>query len=682
MKRLILALLCCSTITLAQKPKNYTVVTDELVDRIISTPSTSNSPVRLAVVPFAATKSSVQASTQFGEYITETIIGSLGNHADKIKLFERTRLDAILKEHEFILTDLMKPAAALKIGQLAPIDALLSGTYTKLKSYIDVSARLMDVASGEILISYNGRIKMNKNLAALFPVNGESQSETSLSNATPVNVTINNNITPPPATVAAGKSEADRCKEKVAEFQLRLKDLSSPEKIQAAVNEAMKTPFDNLCGRLHYDLMYSFTQFKIEDAGYKKFLLATLDTIAFPTADDRAYEIVRFITADHQVDDTEWQVGLRCVSRIGNYSLSTYLNYLVAKPTAVDFNTNKSRIASYFSLATTGKIGLPRPLSYEVTFFEMMEGLKNNQSLSQHVYQTYAEQLTLDEKTKATLFSELHAMYKAETNSSRKSEIIGWVSDFVNANDYPKAHEQLYDFAWDFNLTQNDARNAEIRKDFPEADLKILTSRCGDKFSKYALLTPYNSQLEDRINFCVTHAIAIPGIIPTIDEANVILKGNDVNEQLRVIKLLSLMGDRPKEIENTLVSLFDRRSLEDKNKLTEIQTLAIAVLGNCKTANQKAIDYFINTLPHYGNDTEASKEALVKIGRPAVASLIKRLDKTTNQDGGLQYQLITILGKIGKDATSAEKSINRILTINNNSEVRYAAEAALQAIKK
>jgi len=113
----------------------------------------------------------------------------------------------------------------------------------------------------------------------------------------------------------------------------------------------------------------------------------------------------------------------------------------------------------------------------------------------------------------------------------------------------------------------------------------------------------------------------------------------------------------------------------------EVQTLAIATLGGCKTANQKAIDYMIGVLHHYGNDTEAAKEALVKIGKSAVIPLVRRLDKTNDQDGGLQYQLITILGKIGKDASSAEKSISRILTINNNSDVRYAAEAALQAIK-
>jgi hypothetical protein len=88
----------------------------------------------------------------------------------------------------------------------------------------------------------------------------------------------------------------------------------------------------------------------------------------------------------------------------------------------------------------------------------------------------------------------------------------------------------------------------------------------------------------------------------------------------------------------------------------------------------------IGTLPHYGNDTEAAEEALVKIGKPAVPALINRLDKTTDQDGGLQFQLITMLGKIGKDAAPATKSIQRVLKINSNSDVQYAGEAALQAI--
>jgi hypothetical protein len=88
----------------------------------------------------------------------------------------------------------------------------------------------------------------------------------------------------------------------------------------------------------------------------------------------------------------------------------------------------------------------------------------------------------------------------------------------------------------------------------------------------------------------------------------------------------------------------------------------------------------LDALPRYGNDTEAAKEALVKIGKPAVMPIITRLDKTTEQDGGLQYQLITLLGKIGKDAAPAQKSIKRVLALTRNADVKYAAEAALQVI--
>jgi TolB-like protein len=660
----------------AQKPKSYTAVTTELSQKIVAAPA-ARIPQSLAVVPFTATASSAEQSKAFGEYLTETIIGSISGHPDKLKLFERTRMDAILKEHEFILTDLMKPAAALKIGQLAPIDALLSGTYTKLKSYVEVSARIIDVSSGEITMSYVGRIKMNKNLSALFlPTTTNTLSNPT--NTTPVQITINNSVNG--NVISKSKSAEEICRERVAEFRPRLNDLSSTEKINAVVAAAVATPFDNQCGKLHYDVMYSFTRFKLDPAEYKIFLLRTLDTIRYPAGDERAYEIVRYLTSDVHTDANEWKSSFAALTRVGNYSISSYINYLIAKSTNSE-EEQKTRIAAYFKVASENKLGLPRPVSFETAFVEMMEGLKSNQSLRQHVYETYSVRLELDDKLKVTLFSELSSMYKEETRPQRKTELTGWLATFVNANEYPKAHEQLYDFAWNFKMTYNESQNEIIRKEFPEADLKLLTQRCHDKFSRYALMTPYPSQKDDRINFCVKYNIRIPGVIPTLEEADAILKGNNLQEQLRVMKLLVLMETPPKKIESTLIALLNKRSLEDRGTMNEIQTLVIEVLGNCKTADVKAIDYMISVLPHYGNDTEAAKEALAKIGKPAVKPLMARLDKTTDQDGGFQFQLITLLGKIGKDAAIAEKSIQRVLSISRNNDVKYAAEAALQSIK-
>lgn len=663
----------------AQKPRSYAAVTTELSQKIIEAPSV-RVPQSLAVVPFNATASSAEQSTAFGEYLTETIIGSISGHPDKLKLFERTRMDAILKEHEFILTDLMKPAAALKIGQLAPIDALLSGTYTKLKSYIEVSARIMDVSSGEITMSYVGRIKMNKNLSALFlpAAATNTLSNTTNNSNTPVQITINNSVNG--NVISKSKSAEEICKERVAEFRPRLNDLSSPEKINAVVTAAGATPFDNQCGKLHYEVMYTFTRFKLDPAEYKTFLLRTLDTIRYPAGDERAYEIVRYLTSDANTDANEWKSSFAALTRVGNYSISSYINYLIAKSNNRE-EEQKARIAAYFKVASENKLGLPRPVSFETAFVEMMEGLKSNQPLRQHVYETYSSRLVTDDKLKATVFSELSSMYKEETQPQRKTELMGWLATFVNANEYPKAHEQLYDFAWNFNMTYNESQNEIIRKEFPEADLRILAQRCHDKFSTYALMTPYPSQKEDRINFCVKYNIRIPGVIPTLEEADAILKGNNLQEQLRVMKLLVLMDSSPKKMETTIIGLLNKRSLEDRSTMNEIQTLGIEVLGNCKTADVKAIDYMISVLPHYGNDTEAAMEALVKIGKPAVKPLITKLDKTTEQDGGLQFQLITLLGKIGKDAAGAEKSIQRVLSTARNNDVKYAAEAALQSIK-
>jgi TolB-like protein len=676
---ILILLIVLPILLYAQKQRSYSTVTAELSQKIVDAPS-AHVPQNLAVVPFTATASSAQQSKAFGEYLTETIIGSISGHPEKLKLFERTRMDAILKEHEFILTDLMKPAAALKIGQLAPIDALLSGTYTKLKSYIEVSARIIDVSSGEITMSYVGRIKMNKNLSALFlPTTTTNTLSNSNNNSnTPVQITINNSVNA--NVISKSKSAEEICKDRVAEFRPRLNDLSSQEKIGAVIAEAIKTPFDNQCGKLHYDVMYSFTRFKLDPMEYKNFLLTTLDTIRYPAGDDRAYEIVRYITNDMSVDEREWKSSFAALCRVGNYSISSYINYLVAKSTNSE-EEQKARIASYFKVASENKLGLPRPVPFEVAFVEMMEGLKSNQPLRQHVYETYSSRLVTDDKLKATLFSELSSMYKEETQQKRKTELIGWLATFVNANEYAKAHEQLYDFAWNFKMTYHEGQNEIIRIEFPDADLKLLTQRCHDKFSSYALLTPYPNQKDDRINFCVKYNIPIPGVIPTLEEADVILKGNNLAEQLRVMKLLVLLDTPPKKIENTIIGLLNKRSLEDRSTMNDIQTLAIAVLGNCKTTDVKAIDYMISVLPHYGNDTEAAMLALPKIGKPAVKPLIAKLDKTTDQDGGLQFQLITLLGKIGKDAAVAEKSIQRVLSISRNSDVRYAAEAAIQSIK-
>jgi len=676
---------CCLILTLvftfgkAQKTQEHSQVVAELVQKIeISVPA--GKQFRIAVVPFVSSNPA-ETSKAFGEYLTESISGKLSEKPQAFKVLERQRLDAVFKENELMLSGMMKPSEALKIGQLLPLDALFSGTYTKLKTYVEVSGRLIDVTSGEIITSYSGRIKMTKNIKTLFdsPIPTQSTPLNSQNVTTPANITIINQINP--SQQAATKSKEEICKQKAEAFRVWLKDLSTPEKIDAAVNEGMKTPFDNQCGQLHYDLIYSLSRYHLYPSNYKRFLAATLDTIAFPTNDERAYEICRYWDDDKHIDEQEWRSGFSAMKKVGNYSLSSYVSYLIAR-TEDSPEQLKERINQLMALAQNQKLGLPRPMAYNDAFFEVWEGVDKDVALKIYLYETYSKNLTLDGKSAPKIYSKLNTLYKDCEQQEDKSKVLTWLIRFFNDNSFEKAHEDLYDFAFEFRLTTNESTNQRISKEYPAADLKVLVTQCKSKFTEYAMLSPYNSQKEDRINFCVQNNIPIPGVIPTATETDNILKGNNLDEQLRVMKLLVQMKDVSKTLEPTLIALLDKRSLEDKEKMTEIQSLAVEVLGHQKTSSTKAIDRMIQMVPSYNyQEADRAKAALVEIGKPAVQPLVKKLQTTNEQEDGLRYQIILMLGKIGKDAKPAEATLKSLLQKTTNGDVRYVIEATLDAIK-
>ncbi len=664
----------------AQKAKDQNIVSQELAQKI-NTSSFAKVPVRLAIVRFVPVQGSVVTSNAYGEYLTESIIGKLAEHSDKIKLFERKRLDAILKENELMLSGMMKPSEALKIGELLPIDALFSGTYTKLKSYIDVSGRLIDVVSGEIIMSYSGRIKLSKNLKTLFPEAAVAEKE-----STSGQTIIEKKVTPAKEEII---DVGTKCKNKTDQFAAKLHDLSTEAKVDVLVQEAMRTPFENVCGNLHYHFISALSRYSLKPELYKKFLLSTLDTIAFPSGDERAYAILSYLTKDHDVDKDEWRVGFNTVRKVGDYRLSTYLGFLFNRVSQPDFIELQNRSDIYFQSLNQNQIGLPRPIDYNKGFFEMMEGLSDNQPLRLFVYEKYGGKLvTESDKVVSSHFIYLKKMYEGEQSPEIKTKVMGWIANYFNKHVYGKSSEQLYDLAYQFKTDPNPEKNqykiAENKKkeiQYPAKDLTLLIEQCRDKFSSYAKDTPYPSQKDDRILFCVKHGIAVPGEIPTLAEAEGILKENDLDEQTRIMKLLLHMDQKTQPLENTLISMLKRKSLEDKETLQDIQSMAVEILGTIRTKNSSAIQHMINELKNFDyKSSDRAKEALVKIGSPAVNALVSHLNATTNQDGGLQYQIVLILGRIGKDAKVAEPSLRQLLSKTTNKDVRYVIEATLQSI--
>lgn len=667
MKR-ILSTLLLVTITAATarsgEPKDFTVVIKEIADLMQETNKTGK-PQRLAVVTFIPTKAAdADKKNEFGEYITESLISAVGAKKNLFKLFERKRLDAVLKENDFMLSDLVDQNQAQKVGELLPIDILFSGTYTRLKNYIDVNSRLIDVVTGEILMSFSGRIKMTDDLLSLFPEENQTA------------VTAKANT----------ESELDRCKQRAKALKTKLNDLSSDDKIQNLVGDAVKIPFDMQCGVVHFDILYSFKRYKIENTSYDQFLNKTLDTIAYPANDDRAYEIFRYFGRDSLIDNSEWKLGLKTLRKIGNYRLAHHIKYLLqAEPIEPNLDKICGRMDEFLELVRSNQVGLPTPVDFTTGFFQMADGVKSDkdQRLRIYLYENYSRYVTPGKDTPKKIYGILTSMYKNETDGSRKTKILDWVAEWINQSESnDKNADQTYDFVRSFLPTTNKETNKRIAIEFPQKDLERLVGLCKDKLSEYALMTPYNSQKEDRINFCVDYDVPVPGAIPTMQEAQAILDGDDWEEQQRILKLLERMKDRPKPLETSLIKIMDKKNLEHKDDLKKMQPSVLAILGNIRSSNPKAIDHMIASLmsfDYYYSDN--AKAALVQIGKPAVKPLIAKLQATTIHDGGLQYIIVEILGRIGKDAKEAVPVLQAMLQKTTNKDVRYALEAALQSMQ-
>jgi len=123
---------------------------------------------RLAVIPFIQTESQRYIDKGFGAYLTENIISILGSIKPSIHLYERSRLDAILKEQTLSANGLFSETEAKRLGELAPIDYVLTGTITRLDDSITMNARFIDVVSGEVISSFSASFSMYPELETLF----------------------------------------------------------------------------------------------------------------------------------------------------------------------------------------------------------------------------------------------------------------------------------------------------------------------------------------------------------------------------------------------------------------------------------------------------------------------------------------------------------------------------------
>lgn len=98
--------------------------------------------------------------------IAEIFSAKLSNYPN-FKVVERERIDRILKEITLSQSGLVDVHTAVKVGKILGATAMVMGSVTQLGETIVVSARLVDVETGQIFLGQMSSCENEKELSAI-----------------------------------------------------------------------------------------------------------------------------------------------------------------------------------------------------------------------------------------------------------------------------------------------------------------------------------------------------------------------------------------------------------------------------------------------------------------------------------------------------------------------------------
>jgi TolB-like protein len=109
----------------------------------------------VAVVDFTDLEGNV---TQLDQFIAEEFSVALAGASKGFRVIDRTRLKSIIKENKLAATGLIDPATASKLGKIAGVDALVTGTLTPFGDNVRLTVKVLDSETADVIDSAKSNI--------------------------------------------------------------------------------------------------------------------------------------------------------------------------------------------------------------------------------------------------------------------------------------------------------------------------------------------------------------------------------------------------------------------------------------------------------------------------------------------------------------------------------------------
>ncbi len=658
-----LGALACIALTACSPPPKKASQTDRisadraaaLVAARIAEHAGSDRPVRLAVVAFAPTRKHYGERNDFGVFFAEKTIGALASTRAAVRLYERSLLEKIARENALQLSGAMDTREATRLGELAPIDWILTGTYTLFDTHVAVDARLLQVVSGEILAAIGTHVTLSPDIAALFPEAPRPGGREPLE-------------TLPEEPCADVRRVVDSLS----------RDVSTAGKARALTTAAMQAPLDTACAAIHIDIMRLLRRGRHFPQAYVAFLLDTLRGLAAPTRDERAERILHYLHAAGPYDDTVFDA---CMQVVRKAPAIRYLRYLFHTDgiDAARMATQKRRVDRFLDLARRGKLGLPTVVPFPRAFgalISVFSGYPNaaEVALLLHCYQKGLGELDGDRAKRH--HGVLGSMYSRARDSAQARAILRCICDNFNAAaPSSKIGWAMLGFVKELTRTTADPERGSLYRGHAE----LFAESCEEQFSRAAeAMKLRGSGRRSAVLHCLEAGVLVRGIVPTVDSLVADLSSGDDNARYEAALFLAAMGPRAAPAEPKAVDLLFKA--EYKGATASMLTRLCAILGHTRSRNPKGHRSLVKLLSHTGHGVARSAAgALTAIGPPAIPSMKKAFPDARN---AVKIRIVKALAAMGPSAVGQIPFLRSQLAAADNAYLRDALEDALASLER
>jgi len=621
--------------------------------------------IRLAVLPLKATESQRYGDKGCGSYLTEKMFGALGTAGPGLRLFERNRLDAVLKEQALTASGLMDESEARKIGELAPIDYLLTGTFTRLEQSLAINARFLDVVSGEVVATLSENIELSPDLAGLFE---DLQARPA---ATAPNATM------PPK---------DPCEAKWAPFQALMDDIGTQDKVDRLVKAAMAIPFEGPCGKIHFAVVHHLVRYKQHSASYRAFLGAVLPTIQSPDEDERGGAVQHYLEAEPSLEDPEWKAFLGLMAK--SKHPWSYLDLLLKDKEGSEASRELQlkRIGILLKEAEAKRLGRPVPLETGRLFTQILGRLKPSPYREKTkdlrpilgCYAKFGPSYGADNDK--DLLNTLTGLYESAEAKDR-DQLLTWIGQriaaFTPSRDLASTLQGFYE-----GLTKEKGREKRPKVSEVPAlpELRRLAELCGPKI---AATLPEVINRETRIElqrFCLAHGIKGEGI-PAPDALLQQLGSEEVHERQEALRLLAALGPGAILAEAQVLKLLRRADVQSGwgGQMRYLQADLLDFVGVMRSRDPELINLLVRHLSSLESLLyEAASRSLARLGEPAVQAL-KAAYPTLEQHP--KQEVAKTFGRMGAAAQAHLPWLRAQIDTAPNAYVKACLEDAIEAIE-